>query len=359
MVLERMQRSSLNPVFSLRRTGRKEVCPNCNHRTLVPYVHTESGTLLDGFGMCDREIKCGFRNHPNRETVLNWNRWNTDGRAITGTMIRRVHAPIQPQEPEPVFVPDAVLRGFERWAWDSHFVQFLTCCLPFPHPTEQVDRIIHRYRLGGIPMDSGDALGGGIVFPFIDNQGRIRSLQVVKYNPLTNRREGFNWVHKTELKRPVPPQWAIDFDAYQKAGGKPLACLFGSHLIDDSTQTVVVCEAPKTAIYMALRMERPGVVYAATASLGNLTVDRLRFCVGKTVVLCPDLSAEGTAFQRWSARADELRRDLGLQVVVDETLERMATVQHRASGWDYADFLADFNWEEHNQKQHDNRTDRD
>ena len=105
-------------------------------------------------------------------------------------------------------------------------------------------------------------------------------------------------------------------------------------------------------------MERPGVVYAATASLGNLTVDRLRFCVGKTVVLCPDLSAEGTAFQRWSARADELRRDLGLQVVVDETLERMATVQQRASGWDYADFLADFNWEEHNQNQHDNRTDR-
>lgn len=345
--------STLNPVFSLRRGTKKIPCPNCGHRSFVQYVHAESGEPLDGFGLCDREIKCGFKRHPNRETVLDWNRKNSHGTVMGGTIERRVHPSPRPAIPDPVFVPDAVLTGFQRGVWDSHFVQYLSCCLPYPHTPKQMDSVVRDYRLGGVRLEpgaspgSGNTMAGSVVFPFIDAAGRVRSMQVVKYDPMTNKRQGFDWAHKMELRRPHPAQWAKEFQAYQTAGGKVIPCLFGAHLIGETTQTVVICEAPKTAIYMALRMPIDGVTYAATASMGNLTVDRLRDCIGKSVVLCPDLSPDGQAFQRWSARAEELRRELGIVVNVDETLERMATPEQRSSGWDYADFLFDFNWMNH------------
>lgn len=339
--------STLNPVFVPLRGIKKHNCPNCGRRSWVPFGHYETREVLEGFGFCDHAVSCGFQRHPNRETVLEWNRKNSDGTVRGGPIGRRVHPSPQPAIPDPVFVPDAVLDGFQRHVWDSYFVQYLSCCLPYPHTPKQMDSVVRDYRLGGVRLDSGDAMAGSVVFPFIDAAGRVRSMQAVKYDPQTNKRQAFDWAHKMELRRPRPARWALDFETYQTAGGKVIPCLFGAHLIGETTQTVVICEAPKTAIYMALRMPIDGVTYAATASLGNLTVDRLRDCAGKSVVLCPDLSPDGQAFQRWSARAEQLRRELGIVVNVDETLERIATPEQRSSGWDYADFLFDFNWMDH------------
>jgi hypothetical protein len=244
---------------------------------------------------------------------------------------------------EPVCVPEAIHARFERHAWDSHFIQFLNCCLWFPHSAKQLENLCIQYRLGGIPPGSGK-YAGAIVFPFIDQLGRIRSLQAAVYDPQTNKRKEFNWIHKLELARHAPAQWALDFQEYQLRGGPVIPCPFGAHLINDKTETVLVYEAPKTALYMALRCPLPGVVHVATAGQSNLTADRLRCAKGKRIVLCPDLSENGTAFADWSGKAERLRKELGTVVMVEDSLERIATPEQRAEGWDWADFIADFNW---------------
>jgi hypothetical protein len=327
--------------FTLRPGSKKERCPACNQRTFVPFVTTETGEILEGFGVCDRLNKCNYANRPNGETVLEYQR-------SMGRMdYQRIHPQPQPRPHlEPVFVPTAVHADYERYAWDSYFVQYLTCCLPFPHTPGQLQALCDTYRLGGIPVDSGK-YGGAVVFPFIDEFGRVRSMQAAVYDPLTNKRKAFNWIHKIELERKPPAAWAVDFQRYQESGGAVVACLFGAHLIQPETEIVMVYEAPKTACYMALRLPIPGAVHVATAGQTNLNAERLRCAKGKRIIICPDLSPGSKAFADWADKANRIRVELETVVVVDETLEKIATDEQRNAGWDYADFVTDIDWEQY------------
>ena len=328
--------------FTLRPGSKKEPCPACNQRTFVPYVTTETGEILEGFGVCDRLNKCNYANHPNGETVKEFQR------SMGRLDYQRIPEPRPRFHLEPIFVPAAVHAEYQRYAWDSHFIQFLNCCLPFPHTTEQLQNLCNDYALGGIPSDAGK-YGGAIVFPFIDELGRIRSMQAAVYDPRTNKRQAFNWIHKMELEREEPASWAVDFKRYQDQGGSVISCLFGAHLIRPETETVLVYEAPKTALYMALRYPAPGAVHVATAGQTNLNTDRLRCAKGKRIILCPDLSENSSAFIDWAKKAERVRTELETVVVVDETLENMGTAEQRKAGWDWADFVSDFDWAEYAQ----------
>ena len=174
-------------------------------------------------------------------------------------------------------------------------------------------------------------------------------MQAAVYDPLTNKRQAFNWIHKMELERAKPAAWAVNFKRYQDQGGSVISCLFGAHLIRAETETVLVYEAPKTALYMALRYPIPGAVHVATAGQTNLNADRLRCAKGKRIILCPDLSPGSKAFADWADKANRIRMELETVVVVDETLEEIATDEQRNAGWDWADFVSDFDWAEYAQ----------
>jgi len=55
--------------YSLAKRG-KTICPNCNKKTFVLYLETESGKEMYGFGRCDRESNCGFHKKPESNDVI-------------------------------------------------------------------------------------------------------------------------------------------------------------------------------------------------------------------------------------------------------------------------------------------------
>ena len=46
--------------FILDPSSKKYKCPNCGKFSLVIFIDTETGELMENYGRCDRESKCGF-----------------------------------------------------------------------------------------------------------------------------------------------------------------------------------------------------------------------------------------------------------------------------------------------------------
>jgi hypothetical protein len=77
----------------------------------------------------------------------------------------------------------------------------------------------------------------------------------------------------------------------------------------------------------------------AVGALSYLNAERMAPLRNRRVVLFPDLSTGGSAFDRWSRTADELRQQ-GFSITVSDYLEQSAaTDQHRQAGFDLADYL--------------------
>ena len=52
-------------LYSLDKSSKKHICPNCNQKTFVLYISTESGEYLPtDFGRCDREQNCNYHKAP-------------------------------------------------------------------------------------------------------------------------------------------------------------------------------------------------------------------------------------------------------------------------------------------------------
>jgi hypothetical protein len=67
--------------------------------------------------------------------------------------------------------------------------------------------------------------------------------------------------------------------------------------------------------------------------------------------LFPDLSKDGSAFDRWNRVAGELLGD-GFEITVSSYLEDNATDAERAMGADLADFLLE-QWPDHSSQEDD------
>ena len=100
-----------------------------------------------------------------------------------------------------------------------------------------------------------------------------------------------------------------------------------------STQIIPVglVEAPKTAIYSTLYFGLPhqsvsNIIWLAVFNLSSLNVKKCKALKGRKVVLFPDLSSKGTAFEKWSKKADEIQSKLkNSTFLVSDLLEKEAT----------------------------------
>ena len=55
----------MNYRYKLDTSSKKYRCKKCTKNTLVRFIDTETGELLDeNYGRCDRETKCGFFEKP-------------------------------------------------------------------------------------------------------------------------------------------------------------------------------------------------------------------------------------------------------------------------------------------------------
>jgi hypothetical protein len=168
---------------------------------------------------------------------------------------------------------------------------------------------------------------GAAAFWQVDEMGRARQCKVMQYDASTGKRvknggESFvAFMGKKILDKP-------DANLQQ--------CFFGAHLLPlNPSAPVSIVESEKTAMYCAHHF--PGNVWLATGGKnGCRWLDRevLKPLMGRTVILFPDLDATA----EWQKSAVKMAETIRCRVAVVDEIERRATDQQRAEGWDIMDF---------------------
>lgn len=177
--------------------------------------------------------------------------------------------------------------------------------------------LIQRYRIGV----SNRRWQGATVFFQIDNLGKVRRGTVILYDAQTGKRqkndEGAAYISSIHAIKGI-------------SECKPPECLFGLHLLNDSTRPIAIVEAPKTAIIASAYL--PQFTWMACGGLANIKPLMLAPLAGRQIILFPDLGG----FEKWNERAKEIS---GISIKVSDYLELNATVEDRSQKLDIADYL--------------------
>lgn len=289
-------------------------CPSCQQRekTFSLYIDTDTGVHIHPtVGRCNRESNCGHHYTPKQYFQDHNISFDTQPKAYKPR-------PVTPQ-PKPVsFIPVEVFKAsLNPTAFETnHFVKFLINLFG----VEVASQLVSRYFIA-----TSKHWNGATVFWQIDTQGKIRTGKIMLYSPTTGKRvkEPFshiNWVHKA-LKQP-------EFELRQ--------CLFGEHLLADTSKPVAIVESEKTAVIASVYL--PQFIWVAVGSLTNLNAEKCSILKGRTVTLFPDLNG----FEKWNSKAKELSHFATF--TVSDLLERKATEAERKQGFDLADYLIRFDY---------------
>lgn len=252
--------------YSLDRSSRKFMCPNCHKKTFVKYIDAETNHYLDSdIGRCDRESKCQYHKTPNGNKPL----VNLDQPII--------------QTP-PSSHNDKVLGYFGRNHTNNHFVSYL---LKHFVPVD-VKQAIERYYIG-----TSNYWNGATVFWQVDEQLNVCAGKVMLYNPETGKRvkkpyPHINWMHRVlQMNNFVLQQ-----------------CLFGIHNLCDYSKgsTVCIVEAEKTAVIMSIIF--PGYLWLATGSKSNLKKQLMLPLKPYKIILFPDK----TEYKDWNTKMVNLKK---------------------------------------------------
>jgi len=315
--------------FSLKKGSSKSICPECGKKTFVRYVNNVTGECLPSqYGRCDRESKCSYHNKPVFEKDQDFK-------------LYKVFAPKpkpQPLTAIPFEVLAETLTNYEQ----NVFIQNLLQRVAFPFEPCDIESVISLYYLGTVHS-------GAVAFPFIDIQNNIRAIQVKQFDE-TNHTTKTTFLHSIlkyqYLQRgSLLPNW---LPAYELNEIK-VSCLFGEHLLNKyPLNPVALVEAPKSAIYGTLYFGLPNVperfIWLAVYNLSSLNVDKCKALKGREVVLFPDLSKDGKAFDLWNSKLNELNTIKGARFTISDLLEIQAGEAERLSGCDIADYLICQDW---------------
>ena len=335
--------------YTLDRSSRKHKCPECDKNRLVRYMDSTTDEYLpDRYGRCDREANCGYHLSPKADgyAKMIWEseRGNHAGN-WTPTAPRRQSKP--PQKPEPVFVPPDVLKATLKEYGQNVFLNNLMQRVAFPFTDEEISRVVSQYYLGTVGRGY---LTGAITFPYIDIHHRTRAIQVKQFDA-DNHTTATNYIHSIieshhRKKNLTLPDWIEPY----KNNDLKVSCLFGEHLLTKYPKNpVALVEAPKTAVYATLYIGFPNdpknLLWLAVYNLSSLNYEKCRELKGRRVLLFPDLSESGQAYDQWSSKAKELQRQIpGSRFEVSDLLEKRASQQERKDGADLADHLIKMDW---------------
>lgn len=278
--------------YTLDKSSKKFICPNCNKKTFVKYVDTVTGNYQsEVVGRCDRETNCGYQRTPKGE--LN-------------KMVDFVAIP----KPETSFHDYNLVSQSRRNFKQNNFVQFLKTLFT----ESEVNKAIERYLLG-----TSKQCYGATIFWQIDNNEKVRHGKIMLYNSETGKRvkdqngKGIITSVRSVLK-------LKDFNLNQ--------CLFGLHLINETNQNIIaLVESEKTAIIMSVF--KPQYTWLATGSKSGLKYDFLVAIKNYKIIAFPDKSE----FSDWSKKAIELN-NFGFDITVNNWLEQQNNYE---AGIDLAD----------------------
>jgi len=377
--------------YILEKGSKKYHCPDCNKKTFVRYIDAQNGNnyLSSEYGRCDRESNCGYNKLPpkdesektesvirqeservvfeftyseslkNKVKELTGARWDKEAKRWFVNTINiddEVKAfakengfriierkPEHTQVPIPVEVLMKTLKGYEQ----NIFIKNLLTDVLYPFNTTDVEKVIALYYLGTI---ANGYRKGAITFPFIDQNNRVRAIQIKTFDK-DNHTLKTGFLHRmleTGYKRtnkPLP-EWLQGYlknDPY-------VSCLFGAHLLRSfKSNPVVLVESPKSAIigtlYFGLPNNPSNLLWLGVYNLSSLKLYKCKVLKGRTVYLFPDLSKTGHAYENWSTKAKGLEQALpGTRFIVSDLLEQLALQSDKDKGNDLADYLIKLDW---------------
>ena len=331
--------------------SKKHLCPDCNKKTFVLYIDTETGDHLPNqYGRCDRESKCTYHLNPYLDGYAKaiWEQEKGNRSELPNNRKPQRKTAIPQPQPQPVFFDFETFKQTLQLEWYERntFIQNLFYRVQFPFEVDEVTRVIELYRLGTV---ANGYRAGANTFPFIDLKGNVRAIQVKQFDE-QNHTIGTDFLHsiieKHYKKNNISlPDW---LKAYIEQD-KRITCLFGEHLLSKySNATVYLFEAPKTAVYSTLYFGLPevsDVICLAVYNKSSFSFDKLKVLQGRFVFVFPDLSKDGNTFKEWEAKAKEYEIRLsGTRFVFSDLLEQLATESDKSEGYDLADYLIKQDW---------------
>lgn len=271
-------------------TGRdtRHTCPHCEHaQAFARYIDERGNYIAENVGRCNREDRCGYHLTPSEY-------FKNKGIDYTPT----IQADKKPLPPTDYIPEEMMIRSLRT---ENHFVQFLTKYFSL----SDVALTIDTYRIG-------DAKDGRVIYWQIDDENRIRTGKIMKYDPTTGHRVkgvsgSFDWAHR-HVKNP--------FQLKQ--------CLYGLHLIKNDNPIAIV-ESEKSAIVGSMAIS----TYTWMATGGKQNFRLMEAVKGRNVTLFPDLGA----YDQWSGHAAKY----GFKI--SRVLEDIATPEDREKGLDIADYI--------------------
>ena len=338
--------------YSLEKGSKKFICPECNKKTFVMYIDTETGSYLpQQYGRCDRESKCSYHLNPYLDGYAKaiWEQEKGSRSEFRDDWKPHRKRLIPQPTPDPVFFDFDTFKQTlqpERYK-QNKFIQNLFYRVKFPFEVNEVTKVVQLYRLGTV---ANGHRKGAITFPFIDANGKVRAIQVKQFND-QNHTTGTDFLHSiiqrhyTRNNKPLP-EWLKDYSKQDKR----ISCLFGEHLLRKySSNPVALVEAPKTAVYGTLYFGLPespeSLIWLAVYNKSSFSFEKLKILQGRIVIVFPDLSKGGETFKEWEAKAKDYESRLpGTRFIFSDLLEQSAPDQDKKEGYDLADYLIKQDW---------------
>jgi hypothetical protein len=338
--------------YSLEKGSKKHNCPDCNKKTFVLYIDTEtSDHLPEQYGRCDRESNCSYHLNPYLDGYAKavWEQEQGNRSELPNNWKPKRKKAIPQPTPEPVFFDfDTFKQTLQPERYEKNtFIQNLFYRVQFPFEVDEVTKVIQLYRLGTV---ANGYRAGANTFPFIDIKDNVRAVQVKQFDE-QNHTTGTDFLHSiiekhhTRNNKPLP-EW---LEAYTKQD-KRISCLFGEHLLSKyHSNPVALVEAPKTAVYGTLYFGLPetpeSLIWLAVYNKSSFSFDKLKVLQGRFVYVFPDLSKDGNTFKEWETKAKEYESRLpGTRFIFSDLLEQLAPERDKSEGNDLADYLIKQDW---------------
>jgi hypothetical protein len=234
------------------------------------------------------------------------------------------------EKPEVIdFIPPQYMLNSLRRYDENGFIVGLTRLFG----QEAISRVNQQYMIGTSKkyQDRGCL---STIFWQVDINENIRQCNVIMYNPETLKRSRDENMRPKKYGRWISPEME---DKNLKC------CFFGEHLLREYPQKdVCIVESEKTAIICS--MFYPNYNWLATSGTTGVQWKEKRPCEvlkGRRVKLFPDAGEKNgiKAHSVWSDIANSIAGLIDCKISVSDLIEKKATGQERADGWDLADYL--------------------
>jgi len=277
--------------FSLDKSSKKYVCPNCERKTFVRYLDNELNEYTkDNFGRCDRESKCGFHSKPDLKNTL--------------VQVPNHYTCIKPKQS---FINIEEVSKHGRNFTNNNFIQFLKNYFT----NEEIKVAILKYLIG-----TSNHWNGATIFWQLNEANQVVGGKVMLYDKNNGKRvktpfNHINWMHKL-----------LKLENYNLS-----QCLFGLHLIKEfHGDTVAITESEKTALIMSIFL--PNYLWLATGSKTNFKSQLLEPVKKYKIIAFPDKSE----FNDWNNICKDLNQN-GYSITCSKIIES----KNYPEGFDLAD----------------------